>query len=220
MQAALLGVVGLLLAFGLALAVGRYEARRTALVDEANTIGTTYLRAQTLAEPVRTRSLDLLRSYTDAEIRLSESVPGGDDALRAIAQGEDIQRALWGLGGQSLVDAPQDSAPRLYIESLNQMIDMQTVRISALGNRVPSAIMALEVLGAAIALGLLAVYISILGRGTPAVLLGAVLVALLLLVIFDLDRPTRGLIRVPDTALTSLRVSMDLPPAAVGPTDV
>ena len=51
LQTAVLGVVGLVLAFGLALAVGRYELRRAAVVEEANTIGTTYLRAQTLAEP-------------------------------------------------------------------------------------------------------------------------------------------------------------------------
>jgi hypothetical protein len=53
LQAALLGVVGLILDFGLALAVGRYESRRAAVVQEANAIGTTYLRAQTLAEPFR-----------------------------------------------------------------------------------------------------------------------------------------------------------------------
>jgi len=51
LQAALLGVVGLLLAFGLSLAVTRYEDRRANVVTEANSIGTTYLRAQTLAEP-------------------------------------------------------------------------------------------------------------------------------------------------------------------------
>ena len=51
MQAALLGLVGLILAFGLSLAVGRYEDRRAAAVSEANAIGTTYLRAQLLAEP-------------------------------------------------------------------------------------------------------------------------------------------------------------------------
>jgi hypothetical protein len=43
-------------------------------------------------------------------------------------------------------------------------------------------------------------------------------VTLLLLVIFDLDRPTRGLIRVPDAPLVALRKSMALPPAAHGPT--
>src|SRR6185437_16985523 len=58
-QGALLGVVALILAFGLTLAVGRYEDRRAATVNEANAIGTTYLRAQLVAEPARTRSLDL-----------------------------------------------------------------------------------------------------------------------------------------------------------------
>jgi hypothetical protein len=65
LQTSLLGVVGLLLAFGLALAVGRYEARRAAVVEEANAIGTTYLRAQPLPESMRTRSLDLLARYVD-----------------------------------------------------------------------------------------------------------------------------------------------------------
>src|SRR5215211_9494534 len=73
LQAALLGLVGLVLAFGLALAVGRYEARRAAVVDEANAIGTTYLRAQTLPEPVRTQSLERLRRYTDSSIALSNA---------------------------------------------------------------------------------------------------------------------------------------------------
>src|SRR5580765_6359923 len=59
LQGALLGLVALILAFGLSLAVGRHEARRAAVVDEANTIGTTYLRAETLAEPMRSGSLTL-----------------------------------------------------------------------------------------------------------------------------------------------------------------
>ena len=62
LQGALLGLVALVLAFGLTLAVGRYQDRRAATVDEANAIGTTYLRAQLIAEPARTRSLALLRS--------------------------------------------------------------------------------------------------------------------------------------------------------------
>jgi hypothetical protein len=94
---------------------------------------------------------------------------------------------------------------------------MQTVRVAALNNRVPGAVLFLEVAGASIALGLLAAYLAILGRGFLAVLLGASLVTMLLLVTFDLDRPTRGLIRVPATPLVSLRASMELPPAATGP---
>ena len=49
-QAALLGLVALVLAFGLNMAVGRYDGRRAAVVDDANAIGTTYLRAQTLRD--------------------------------------------------------------------------------------------------------------------------------------------------------------------------
>src|SRR4051794_6780121 len=84
LQTALLGVVGLLLAFGLALAVGRQEARRAAVVADANAIGTTYLRAQTLAEPARTASIDLIRRYADASIALSAAVPGSAAESRAV----------------------------------------------------------------------------------------------------------------------------------------
>ena len=69
LQAALLGLVALILAFGLTMAVGRYDSRRTAVVVEANAIGTTYLRAQTLKEPMRSQSLEDLRDYTDTAIR-------------------------------------------------------------------------------------------------------------------------------------------------------
>jgi hypothetical protein len=217
LQAALLGVVGPILAFGLALAVGRYESRRSAVVDEANAIGTTYLRAQTLAEPVRTGSLERLVRYTDTSIRLSHSVPDSPAERQAIADGQQLQRQLWRLAGQALDAAPTASAPWLYVESLNQMIDMQTVRVAGLSNRVPGAVLALEVASAAVALGLLAFYLALLGRGVLTVLLAAALVTLLLLVTFDLDRPTRGVIRVPATPLTELRASMALPPAAPGP---
>jgi hypothetical protein len=219
LQAALLGVVGLILAFGLALAVGRYESRRAAVVEDANRIGTTYLRAQMLGEPERSQSLDLLRRYTDTSIRLSESVPSSDAARRAVADGEVLQRQLWRLAGRAIHEAPTESAPRLYVETLNEMIDQQTVRVAALNNRVPGAVLALEVIGAAIALGLLALYLSLVGRGVLTVVLAAALVSGLLLVTFDLDRPTRGLIEVPDTPLTNLRASMRLPPAAAGPSE-
>ena len=218
LQAALLGVVGLILAFGLALAVGRYESRRDAVVDEANAIGKAYLRAQTLAEPVRSSSLPLLTRYTDTRIALSSDVPDSPAAHQDVAEGDELLRELWTLGGQALDAAPIDSAPRLYVDSLNDTIDMGTVRLSALDNRVPGPVLALEVFGAALAMGLLAGYLSILGRGVIAVVLGAILVTLLMLVTFDLDRPTRGLIVVPDTPLTDLRASMDLPPAASAPT--
>jgi hypothetical protein len=217
LQAALLGVVGLILAFGLTLAVGRYQDRRAATVAEANAIGTTYLRAQLIAEPARTRSLDLLRHYTDLALLVSKEVPNSAGMRRTTAAEGVLQRRLWRLAGQALAAQPVASGARLYVDSLNNTIDQQSVRLSALNNRVPGAVLGLEVIGAAIALGLLALHISILGRGLVPMLAAAGLITLLLLVTFDLDRPTRGLIKVPAAPLQAVRASMVLPPAAAGP---
>lgn len=217
LQGALLGVVGLILAFGLSLAVTRYEDRRASVVEEANAIGTTYLRAQTLQEPVRSKSLALLVRYTERAVRLSDTVPGSEGERAAAGREELLQRRLWALGGQAIDTEPVESAPRLYIETLNEMIDAQGVRVAALSNQVPVAVFMLELLGAALALALLASYLAILGRGVLAVALASLLVSFLLLVIADLDRPTRGMIRVPDTALRNQLASMQLPPAASPP---
>ncbi len=136
---------------------------------------------------------------------------------RTTAAEGNVQRKLWRLAGQALAVAPVASAPRLYVDSLNTTIDDQSVRLSTLNNRVPGAVLGLELIGAAIALGLLALHISLLGRGLIPMLAAAGLVTLLLLVTFDLDRPTRGLIKVPSAPLVALRASMSLPPAATGP---
>jgi len=214
LQAALIGFMGLILAFGLSLAVGRYEARRQAVVDEANAIGTTYLRAQTLAEPIRSQSLALLVSYTDAEFQLSHVRPGSGPAKAAIASASALQRPLWKLAAQAVREQPSATAPRLYEESLNEMIDLQTVRVAGLSNRVPSEVLLIEVIGAAVAMSLLGLHVGVLGRGIVPLAMVAVMVTLLLYTVIDLDRPTRGLIRIPDTALAQLRASMNLPPAA------
>ena len=218
-QAALLGFMALVLAFGLTLAVGRYQDRRATVVEEANAIGTTYLRAQTLAEPIRSRSLGLLVRYTDASIRLAKSVPDTAAAREALADGAEIQRGAVVTGGSGTRCPPAgcDSVPRLYVDSLNTMIDSQTTRASALNNRVPTAVLVLEVVGAAVAMALLAFYLGLSGRGFMGVAIASLLVTLMLLVTFDLDRPTRGLITVPATPLTSLRASMALRPAAAAP---
>jgi hypothetical protein len=217
LQGALLGLVGLLLAFGLSLAVSRYESRRANIVSEANAIGTTYLRAQTLPEPMRSRSLDLLVRYTRTAISVSDHVPGSDSANAARASEEPIERELWALAAQALDAKPIASAPRLYVESLNEMFDGETTRVAALSNRVPTAVLLLEVIGASVALGLLGAHLAIGGRGVFGVMLASGLIAFLLLVTADLDRPTRGLIRVPDSVLTDQLDSMTQPPAATAP---
>ena len=214
LQGALLGFMGLVLAFALSLALGRYDLRRAAVVDDANSIGTTYLRAQTLPEPERSRSLPLLVQYTDVELRLTDEVPSSTAADQTVADGAALQRQLWTLAAQAVTEHPTASAPRLYEESLNEMIDQQTIRITGLANRVPTEVLLLEIIGSATAMFLLGLHVGLLGRGLTPLLLASCLVTMLLFVTFDLDRPTRGFIQVPDTPLVALRASMNAPPAA------
>src|SRR4051812_28255283 len=209
--------MGLVLAFGLSLALGRYEDRRAAVVDDANAIGTTYLRAQTLSEPERSGSLALLVKYADIELHLTDEIPGSDAAEHTTAQGSQLHRQLWSLAGQAVHADPRGSAPRLYEDSLNAMIDQQTVRVSGLDNRVPGEVLLLEVVGSAVAMFLVGLPVGLLGRGLPPLLPAAGLVAFLLFVPSALARPTRGFIDVPDTPLAALRDSMSQPPAAGPP---
>ena len=60
-EGALIGVLGLLLGFTMSMAVGRFEARRELVVDEANAIGTSWLRTQLLPEPQSSGIASLLR---------------------------------------------------------------------------------------------------------------------------------------------------------------
>jgi hypothetical protein len=216
-QGTLLGLVGLLLAFGLTMAVGRYDARRSLIVQEANTIGTTYLRAQMLAEPTRTDSIELLKRYGDAAVDLADQVPDSDRFDEDLTEISALQRALWTLAGDAVRADPDGTAPRLYIETLNETIDTHTSRVASLRNRVPSTVVLLQVVGSAIALGVLSLYLTLLGRGLITSLVAAGVVILILFISFDLDRPQRGLITVPFGPLVAVRDSMEFPPAATGP---
>jgi hypothetical protein len=210
-QGALLGLVGLLLAFGLSMAVGRYESRRALVVQEANDIGTTYLRAQLLAEPERSGSLELLEDYTDAAIDVADAVPDTGQYRTAVANLEALQGELWSLATAAAAADPVGTGPRLYIETLNETFDTHTSRVASLGNRVPTPVMVLLVFGSAIAVGVLAFYLTLLGKGLATSLITAAVVLIILFVSFDLDRPRRGFIQVPDAPLVQLRDSFDQP---------
>jgi hypothetical protein len=216
-QAALVGLVALLLAFGLSMAVDRYQSRRGAVVSEANAISKTYLRAQTLAEPVRSASMELLEQYADQAIELGNTKPDSSAFKAASAASVALEQQLWTLAGDSLRNAPQDSAPRLYVEALNEMFDSHTTRVAALDNRVPGPVLWTQLLAAALGLGMLGMLLASHERGVLMALLATGLVTVIMLVIFDLDRPHRSLIKVPEAPLVETRAEMELPPAATGP---
>ena len=96
-------------------------------------------RLERLARPLRGGGQLHGRAHVD-EWRVGD---GDEPTDRAIADGEELQRSLWRSAGEALAGAPTDSAPRLYVETLNEMIDMQTVRVAALNNRVPGSVLSL-----------------------------------------------------------------------------
>jgi hypothetical protein len=212
-QGTLLSLVGLLLAFGLTMAVGRYEGRRALVLQEANAIGTTFLRAQMLAEPVRAESLQLLEQYADAAIDLADQVPDTERFVEDVSQMSDLERELWARAGEAVTADSVGTAPRLYVETLNHMFDTHNARISSLRNRVPSTVVLLQVVGGAVALGVLSLYLALLGRSVITSIAAATFVILIVFISFDLDRPQRGLITVPFTPLVNVRASMEAPPA-------
>ena len=199
------------------MAVGRYDTRRAIVVQESNDIGTTFLRAQMLSEPSRTTSLELLRRYADVAVDLANQVPDSDRFDEDVTEIGNFQRELWTIAADAVRADPDGTAPRLYVETLNAMIDSHTDRVSSLRNRVPSTVLILQVVGSAVAVGVLSLYIALLGRGLMTSLVATTVVILIVFISFDLDRPHRGLITVPDSALVAARAAMNEPPAATGP---
>jgi hypothetical protein len=87
------------------------------MVQESNDIGTAYQRGQMLDEPVRSDSLDLQRTYTDAAI--ADQVPDSESFDAELAEIGDVQRQLWSLAGDAVADDPTGTAPKLYVEAAN-----------------------------------------------------------------------------------------------------
>jgi hypothetical protein len=111
----------------------RYPATRIAARSSSARRTTSARRtcALRLAEPIRTRSLDLLVGYTRSAICRSNEVPGSARAGDGRAREERIERRLWSLAREALDMAPTASAPRLYAETLNEMIDGENARVAA-----------------------------------------------------------------------------------------
>ena len=208
-QAALLGLLALLLGFTFAMAMSRFEVRKQLVLDEANAIGTTYLRAQILPEPQRREISDLLRRYV--QVRLDFYEAGNHDkkldaANQATAR---LQTQLWSTGAALGEKDPRAVTVGLFLQSLNEVIDLHNKRLTALENHVPEVILILLYFVAMVATGLIG-YGCGLGevRNFFVTVVASVLIAAVIIVIIDLDRPLRGLIQVGQKRMVELRDSL------------
>jgi hypothetical protein len=205
MVASILGLLAFMLAFTFGMAASRFDARRQVVLDESNAIGTAYLRASLLAEPQRSQIGKLLREYVDVRVRAVQQ----NTISEGRARSEDLHNLLWSQATTAAEKNPGSVMTGLFIQSLNEVIDLHTKRIVAVRNRIPTTIwitlFALTVFGMASAgyqAGLSAT------RRSPEMLVLAVAFACVLYLIVDLDRAQEGLLRVSQQTMLDLQQSM------------
>jgi hypothetical protein len=207
-QGAVLGMLALLLGFTFSMAVGRYENRRELVVKEANAIGTTYLRASFLPDAHKTTIENLLRHYVD--VRLDFYDAGGDRVKIAAAEqaAAQIQHELWTQTVAAGKEAPTPITAT-FINTLNETIDLDATRLNALRSHVPGAVWLLLLIVAGAGC-----FASGYNAGTSGERTGfsdallPLLIAVVITLIADFDRPRHGLIGISQQPLLDLKQSL------------
>lgn len=210
-QGSMLGVLALLLAFSFSLALQRFDNRNAAVVEEANAIGTTFLRAQLLPSSVRSDAQRLLQSYVDLRVQASTiSLDKEADREVLLFDANQILDALWGCARRAAEEDPNPVTSGLFIQSLNETIDAYGERDAAVRRHVPEVILFLLFGTFVMTGGVVGYAAGVAGHRPSAVsylLVG--LIVVLTFVIIDLDRPRRGLIEVDQTSLIAVKAVID-----------
>ena len=195
LESAILALLALMIGFTFAMALSRFEGRREAVLNEANAIGTTALRARLLPPPHRAEVLKLLREYVQIRLDLTQRIPSPMELSAAIARSNELQEALW-QQAKAVVGKDNAMVPTgLFIQTLNEMIDNQAKRLTALRNRVPNVVLVALYAMAVIASAFTGYTSGLEARRSrlPVYITGMLICAVILL-IQDLDRPSAGFI--------------------------
>jgi hypothetical protein len=205
----LFGLLALLLGFTFSMSLDRFEQRKQLVLQESNAIGTTYLRARLLPEPDRSAVAGLLRSYVDVRLDFYHLRENPAQFESVLQRTEKLQDELW---SHAVSVVPKNEPPvttGLFIESLNSVIDLYSERLAAMKNHVPEIVLLLLLLVALMSALLVGYGCGLMERrhrfSTTTM---ALLIALVITVIIDLDRPSRGLVRVSQESMIRLRDSM------------
>ncbi|MBK6465968.1 MAG: hypothetical protein IPL38_12890 [Rhodobacter sp.] len=203
-QGSLLGLLALLLGFTFSLSLARYDLRSAEVVGEANAIGTAWLRTDLVGEGRRGEVKDLMRRYAELRLEAAGLTAANDSARPAlVAQAGAVFADLWQLAAAEARET-RDPVTMGFVASLNDMIDALAARDAAIARHVPELVLFL-LLGTFVLLGGVVGYtatISSVRPGFPVYALMA-LIAVLVFLILDLDRPRRGLIAVDQSALVA-----------------
>lgn len=195
-------LLGLLLGFTVAIVLPRFDERRQLVIDEANAIGTTMLRAEILPEPQRSRTLELLREYVVMRQEFARETLLDRAALNRQTQGSKaLQRQLW----QQIVAVTQESQTAViatYLQAVNNMIDVAEKRLAAFENRVPQTvwlIIFIVALFQSFATGF-----SLKRRFWFSLVMTPMVIAIVMALLADLDSPRTGPIRIEQNSMERL----------------
>jgi hypothetical protein len=186
---AVLGLLALLMGFSFSLAIDRFETRRVLILEEANAIGTAYLRTQLLEQPHRARIGQLLIDYTGNRLALAKA---SDEEMPAlISKDEAMTTDLWAATSAAFVTIQGLDFSSAYLESINNLIDLDAARKAATMARIPSEVFAILVIYL-IATSAVLGYVLVGVRGRVAAGFTLMLLTTSFLLIVDIDRPGRG----------------------------
>jgi hypothetical protein len=205
----LLALMAFLLAITMGMASDRFDTRRALVLAEANSVGTTYLRAGYLPEPASSEIRDLLREYLPLRIVTNDMA----EVRRRMTRSIELQARLWSIAEELARTTPESDVLALFIDSLNETIDLHETRVaSAVYARVPVTVILLLLLGSMLTLGMVGYNAGLTRRRSPltAVVLIFVLVAVITLVV-DLDRPRDGFLKVSQQPLIDLQEQIGAP---------
>jgi hypothetical protein len=205
----MLGLMAFLLAFCIGIVINQHNGRKAMVVEEANAVGTAYLRAGFLGEPDRDLSRNLLREYV--EIRLA--VAADESVLEStLTRSEEIHGELWSIMEDNVHQGQDSDIMALLVASINDVIDVHSLRLAAVDLRLPELLWIVLYTATLLSFLLVGVASSADGKRDPlAILLFALALVAVLMIIVDLDRPQQGVLTVSQTALSDLLRQMTTP---------
>jgi hypothetical protein len=214
LQGATLGLLALLLGFTFAMAVSRFDNRKSVILEQANAIGTAELRSRLLPAAQAELCAKLFREYIETWLAYKTAGTNLAELRANDAKASGIENELWNVAREATRADPHSIPAGLFASAMNDVIDLHEKRHRSLEDRVPEVVLYLLFLVSAFALGQIAYSSGLSGHRHPvANVLFACCIALVLIIIMDIDRPRRGLIQVSQDSMLRLQSSMQ-PPAA------
>lgn len=130
LEASVFGLLGLMIAFTFSGAVSRLDQRRMDIIEEANAIGTAYLRIDLLPEDARPEMRKYFRAYLEARVEVYQKVPDIQAVENAQQKAEQLQSIIWKTSIEDCNKSENNAASMLFLPAINSMFDISSTRMA------------------------------------------------------------------------------------------